>query len=398
MKIHLVIKYLLVISALLSASNLHTSRAGDPMQRPGKDKAMTAAWSPDGEFIAVGSHDYLAVYTRELEQVAAFETDDVITSLVWNPNNQQIATASRARAVQLWDFPSGAKHTLYTTAIADDRYSGSVTYSPDGRLLASAHLDNTVRIWDTETAELVKTLNLKAPAFAVAWHPDGEWIAVGSNVEIESREGDTVVVASVQIWDVGTTQIIKRLDTGREDINEMYTQVMASPYFIPVRFLQWYANGTRLLMETSDVFNNEGGWDIETDGDTLDRMNILAECGTSNKTARFAPDGDTLAMGEVVAGCGGSGSADAWGVEIASQDGSVGWRSLYVGGGEIRDITWHPDNQTFAVVASDGRVVFSSFDPAESYQPVLEREAILVPCQHRRWAPNGIRWRQVCDS
>jgi WD40 repeat protein len=380
MKTDSLIKRLIIISALLFAVGVRTSRAGDdPVRQRGSGAAITAAWSPDGERIAVGSDTHLAIYTPVFEHVAAFAADDVISSLVWNPNNRQIATASRARLVQLWDLPSGTPRTLHTESIVDNRYSGSVSYSPDGSLLASAHLDNAVRIWDTVTGTLVKTLDLEAPAYAVAWHPNGEWIAVGSSLMIESRAGDEVVVASFQIWDVETAAIIARLDTGPSEIFDDYPQAMVAADFVPVRYLQWYAGGQRLLMETSESIYDDSGWDIESGSGAFERMNILAECGTSNKTARFAPDGYTLAMGEFHSGCDGSGNEDAWGVEIASQNRSFVWRSLYLGTGEIQDITWHPDNLTFAVVAGDGSVVISSFDPSDSFQNSLEPELILEP-------------------
>jgi hypothetical protein len=57
----------------------------------------------------------------------------------------------------------------------------NVTFSPDGRCLASAGVDRTVRLWDAETGQEVLTLTGHADAaYCAVFSPDGGWLASAS--------------------------------------------------------------------------------------------------------------------------------------------------------------------------------------------------------------------------
>ena len=56
-----------------------------------------------------------------------------------------------------------------------------MAFSPEGRRLATASQDKTARIWDTRSGEQLYTLTHdKLGVRAVAFSPDGRWLAAGT--------------------------------------------------------------------------------------------------------------------------------------------------------------------------------------------------------------------------
>ena len=52
-----------------------------------------------------------------------------------------------------------------------------LAYRPDGRSLAGAHLDGTVRLWDLAQGTLIRLFENQSPVFSVAFSPDGKTLA-----------------------------------------------------------------------------------------------------------------------------------------------------------------------------------------------------------------------------
>jgi Tol biopolymer transport system component/tRNA A-37 threonylcarbamoyl transferase component Bud32 len=115
-----------------------------------------------------------------------------IHSLVFSPDGKRLASASGDFSVKVWDIATGQEiRTLngHTRAVL------SVAFSPNGQRLASASLDRTVKVWDPTTGQESLTLKGHSSAvLSVAFSPDGQRLASASSDR------------TVKVWDPATGQ------------------------------------------------------------------------------------------------------------------------------------------------------------------------------------------------
>ncbi|MEG4944242.1 WD40 domain-containing protein [Microcoleus sp. F4-D5] len=101
---------------------------------------------------------------------------DRVTQVSFSPDGKTLASASFDKTLRLWRLDDVPLKTLD----GHQNRVQSVTFSPDGQKLASASTDKTIKLW-SRTGVLLETLEGHTQRVAsVSFSPDGQLIASGS--------------------------------------------------------------------------------------------------------------------------------------------------------------------------------------------------------------------------
>ncbi len=109
------------------------------------------------------------------------------TGMAVSPDDRFLATGTgyEFSSIQVWNAQTGEPATKLE---GHTSWIGQLSFSRDGRYLASAAGDQTIRVWTTETWEQAAVFRGHGDeAQAVAWSADGEYLASGS------RDGEVML-------------------------------------------------------------------------------------------------------------------------------------------------------------------------------------------------------------
>ena len=112
--------------------------------------------------------------------------------VLFSPDGKYIASASEDKTIKLWLVASGE---CLKTLTGHNSTLKSLSFSPDGKYIASGGYDRTIKLWEVETGRCIKTLNARQVSFS----PDGKYFASASQDK------------TIKLWEVETGRCIKTL-------------------------------------------------------------------------------------------------------------------------------------------------------------------------------------------
>ncbi|MFN7382996.1 MAG: toll/interleukin-1 receptor domain-containing protein, partial [Dolichospermum sp.] len=150
----------------------------------------SVSFSPDGKTIATASDDKTArLWNLQGELLHELKGhQDWVRSVSFSPDGKTIATVSRDKTARLWNLQGELLHELkghqevvYSVNVSVSSVSfSSVSFSPDGKTIATASRDNTARLWNLQGELLHELKGHQSIVFSVSFSPDGKTIATAS--------------------------------------------------------------------------------------------------------------------------------------------------------------------------------------------------------------------------
>ena len=179
---------------------LPTGKVVKKLQANENAAIFSIAMSEDGKWIASSGSDNKTLIWNVAEGRVVQELKPALLkahSLAFSPDAKMLCTGSMDGTLQLWDVANGQE----IRRLAGHR-SGyeRVLFSPRLNLMGSVNYDAPPEIWDPSTGKIVRRLEGFDAATALTFSPDGRTVATGGTD------------STIRIWELATAQQRFKLD------------------------------------------------------------------------------------------------------------------------------------------------------------------------------------------
>jgi WD40 repeat protein len=382
-----------------------------------------AAWNPHGDKIATASDDGAAIIWdtqsgQEYLYISVYT--ETVYSIAWNPSGDRLATTDSGGKAKIWDANTGALFleldhgcTSFNSLAGMENFFQSggecfltVTWSPDGKQLATAGTNENVKIWDAVMGEVNLTIEAhNDDIWGIDWSGDGKYLATASQDRtvkiwdaVSGTEVRTLEGHRAGVWSVRWSPDNRKVTTAGWDneakvwSSDSGNELLSLTHSEPVWSAAWHPSGEHILTISWD--NNARIWNAESGG-LVERIQIEGETPFIDETfsflglgdiwsASWSPDGDHLLTTS------GLRHLDIW--KYASAPVQL---LLLEHQSPIYSIDWSPDNLSLLTASEDGTAtVWSAISGYERFTLKGHEKRI----REAVWNPEGDQIATLSDD